>query len=106
MLSIVAGAAAANNHTVMKLRSAAARRGRHGQNDPDAGMRNLAAILASGVERSANLCKTEAHLLAALRAIDNAIRAQNEAKTEQWVLLAGMWKSMSSINLFVGNIPF
>ena len=90
----------------MKLRSAAARRGRHGQNDPDAGMRDLAVLLSSGIERIAKLSKTDAHRLAALRVIDNAVRTQREAGAEQWVLLAGMWKSMSSINLFVRNIHF
>ena len=95
MLFIAAGTAAAYNPTVMKLRSAAARRGRHGQYDPDAGMRDLAAILASGIERISKLCKTDAHRLAALRAIDAAVRTQKEAKTEQWVLLAGVWKVLS-----------
>lgn len=95
MLSIAAGTAAAYNRTVMKLRSAAARRGRHGQNDPDAGMRDLTAILTSGIERISKLCKTDAHRLAALRAIDAAVRTLKEAKTEQWVLLAGAWKAQS-----------
>lgn len=95
MLSIAAGTAAVYNHTVMKLRSAAARRGRHGQNDPDAGMRDLTAILTSGIERIAKHCKTNAHRLAALREIDAAVHTQKEAKTEQWVLLAGVWKALS-----------
>ena len=38
------------------------------------------------------LCKTEAHCLAVLREIDNDVRNQKEAKTEQWVLLAGVWE--------------
>ena len=80
------------NRTVMRILSAANKRGRHVQNNTDAGMSDIAVILTSGIERISKLCKTEAHCLAILREIDNAVRKQKKAETEQWVLLAGVWK--------------
>ncbi|MBQ6263988.1 MAG: hypothetical protein IJK60_00900 [Clostridia bacterium] len=86
--------ATAYNRTVMRILSAANKRGRHGQNNTDAGMSDIAVILTSGIERISKLCKTESHRLAVLREIDNAMRTQKDAKTEQWVLLAGVWKKI------------
>ncbi len=84
--------AIAFNRAVTKILSAANKRGRHGQYNTDAGMSDIAVILTSGIERISTLCKTEVYRLAVLREIDNAVRNQKEAKTEQWVLLAGMWE--------------
>ena len=55
-------------------------------------MSDIAVILTSGIERISKLCKTDAHCLAILREIDNAVRKQKKAETEQWVLLAGVWE--------------
>ena len=78
------------NKSVMKILSTANRRGRHWQNNTDAGMSDIAVILTSGIERISKLCKTEAYRLTVLREIDNSMHVQKEAQTEQWVLLAGV----------------
>ena len=83
--------AIAYNRAVTKILSAAIKRGRHGQNNTDAGMSDIAVILTSGIEKISKLCKTDAHRLAVLREIDTAVRNQKEAKTEQWILLSGIW---------------
>ena len=92
IMDIAFKTATAYNRAVTKILSAANKRGRHGQNNTDAGMSDIAVILTSGIERISVLCKTEAHRLAVLREIDNAVRKQKKAETEQWVLLAGMWE--------------
>ncbi len=91
ILDIASKTATAYNRAVTKILSAANKRGRHGQNNTDAGMSDIAVILTSGIERISKLCKTDAHRLAVLREIDNAVRNQKKAETEQWVLLAGVW---------------
>ncbi len=93
IMDIANETATAYNRAVTRILGAADKRGRHGQNNADAGMNDIAAILTSGIERISKLCKTEAHRLAVLREIDNAVRKQKKAETEQWVLLAGVWKS-------------
>ncbi len=92
IMDIANKTATAYNRAVMKILSAANKCGRHGQNNTDAGMSDIAVILTSGIERISKLCKTEAHRLAVLREIDNAVRKQKKAETEQWMLLAGVWK--------------
>ncbi|MBR3438309.1 MAG: hypothetical protein IKH13_02250, partial [Clostridia bacterium] len=74
ILDIANKTAATYNRAVTKILSAANKRGRHGQNNTDAGMSDIAVILTSGIERISKLCKTEAHRLAVLREIDNAMR--------------------------------
>ena len=93
ILDIANKTATAYNRAVTKILSAANKRGRHGQSNTDIGMSDIAVILTSGIERISKLCKTEAHRLAVLREIDNAMRTQKDAKTEQWVLLAGVWNN-------------
>ena len=93
ILDVASKTATAYNRGVMKILSAANKRGRHGQNSTDAGMSDIAVILTSGIERISKLCKTEAHRLAVLREIDNAVRNQKRAETEQWMLLAGVWEN-------------
>ncbi|MBQ6264018.1 MAG: hypothetical protein IJK60_01050 [Clostridia bacterium] len=91
ILDVANKTATAYNRAVTKILSAANKRGKHGQNNTDIGMSDIAAILTSGIERIAKLCKTEAHRLAVLREIDNAVSNQKKAETVQWVLLAGVW---------------
>lgn len=91
IMDVASKTATAYNRAVMKILSAANKRGRHGQNNTDAGMSGISAILTSSIERIAKLCKTEAHRLAVLREIDNAVSNQKKAETVQWVLLAGVW---------------
>ena len=93
IMDIANKTAIAYNRAVMKILSAANKRGKHGQNNTDAGMSDIAVILTSGIERISKLCKTEAHHLAVLREIDNAVRNQKRAETEQWILLGGVWKN-------------
>ena len=85
------------NRAVTRTLSAANKRGRRGQNNTDVGISDIAVILTSGIERISKLCKTEAHRLTVLREIDNAVCNQKRAETEQWVLLAGMWKSKKQL---------
>ncbi len=92
-LDVANKTAMAYNRAVTRILSAANKRGRHGQNNTDAGMSDIVSILTSGIETISKLCKTEAHCLAVLREIDNAVRKQKRAETEQWVLLAGMWNN-------------
>ena len=92
IIDIASKTATAYNRAVTKILGAANKHGRHGQNNTDAGMSDIAVILTSGIERISKLCKTEAHRLAVLREIDNAMRTQKDAKTEQWLLLAGILK--------------
>ncbi len=92
ILDVANKTATAYNRAVTKILSAANKRSRHGQNNTDAGMNDIAVILTSGIERISKLCKTDAHRLAVLREIDNAVRNQKRAETEQWILLAGVWK--------------
>lgn len=91
IMDIASKTATAYNRAVTKILSAANKRGRHGQYNTDSGMNDIAAILTSGIERISKLCKTDAHRLAVLREIDNAVSNQKKAETVQWVLLAGMW---------------
>ena len=91
-MDISSKTATAYNRAVTRLLGAVNKRGRHGQNNTDAGMSDIAVILTSGIERISKLCKTEAHRLAVLREIDNSMHVQKEAQTEQWVLLAGVWE--------------
>ena len=95
IMDIANKTAIAYNRAVTKMLSAANKRGRHGQNNTDAGMSDIAVILTSGIERISKLCKTEAHRLAVLREIDNMMHVQKRAETEQWVLLAGVIKRIS-----------
>ena len=95
ILDVASKTATAYNRAVTKILSAANKRGRHGQNNTDAGMNDITVILTSGIERISKLCKTEAHRLAVLREIDNAVRKQKKAETAQWVLLAGVWKNIT-----------
>ncbi|MBR6939900.1 MAG: hypothetical protein IKH65_03760, partial [Clostridia bacterium] len=88
IMDIASKTATAYNRAVTKILSAANKRGRHGQYNTDAGMSDIAVILTSGIERISKLCKTDVHRLAVLREIDNAVRKQKKAETEQWVLLA------------------
>lgn len=51
----------------------------------------VSAELQNGIRKISKRCKTENIRLAVLREIDNVLKNQPEAKTVQWVLLAGIF---------------
>ena len=79
------------NRAISAMNQNGRKKGKKNSVDTSVQIGAVSAELQNGIRKISKLCKSENIRLAVLREIDNALKCQPEAKTVQWVLLAGIF---------------
>lgn len=78
------------NRAISAMNQNSRKKGRKSAVDTSVQIGAVSAELQNGIRKISKLCKSESIRLAVLREIDKSMKNQSEAKTVQWVLLAGI----------------
>ena len=79
------------NRAISAMNQNGRKKGRKSAVDTSIQIGTVSAELQNGIRKISRLCKAGSIRHAVLREIDNALENQPEAKTVQWVLLAGIF---------------
>ncbi len=82
------------NRAISAMNQNSRKKGRKSAVDTSVQIGAVSVELQNGIRKISKLCKSKNIRLAVLREIDNALKNRPEAKTVQWVLLAGIFSRL------------